>query len=216
MQISVSYLSSLYDKEKTIELINKTDAQYIHVDLMDGGFVSHKNFTINEVLDNLKDNKKPIDIHLMVFDPIIYIEKLATLKPEYITFHLEATKDIIKTIELIKNLGIKAGIALNPETNIMELMPYISFIDLVLVMSVAPGEGGQKFLEGTKEKLKDLIAIRKSNNLKFKIEVDGGINKDTIPFIKDADIAVSGSYICKNADYQLMIDNLKSALNNID
>lgn len=145
MQISVSYLSSLYDKEKTIELINKTDAQYIHVDLMDGGFVSHKNFTINEVLDNLKDNKKPIDIHLMVFDPIIYIEKLATLKPEYITFHLEATKDIIKTIELIKNLGIKAGIALNPETNIMELMPYISFIDLVLVMSVAPGEGGQKF-----------------------------------------------------------------------
>ena len=97
MKISVSYLSSKYDEEKTIKLIEQTNADYIHVDLMDGGFVSNKNFTIEKVHHLLINHKKPLDIHLMVFDPIIYVHDLSILKPEVITFHIESTKDVVKT-----------------------------------------------------------------------------------------------------------------------
>ena len=140
MQLSVSYLSSKYSKEQTIKMLENTNINYLHVDLMDGGFVPTKNFTISEVLNLLKDHSKPLDIHLMTFDPIIYIKDLITLKPEYITFHIEATKDIVNTIKFIKNHNIKVGLTLKPTTDLLELMPYLPFIDLVLIMSVNPGQ----------------------------------------------------------------------------
>ena len=115
MKIAVSYLSSKKSKKETIQLIEDTTADYIHVDLMDGGFVSKKNFTTKEVEELLENHTKPLDIHLMVFDPIIYVSSLAKLNPEFITFHLEATKDIVKTIEAIKMQGIKAGITIRPD-----------------------------------------------------------------------------------------------------
>ena len=216
MQISVSYLTSFYSKEKTINLITKTTADYLHADLMDGLFVANKNFNINEIVPLLKETKIPLDIHLMVLDPIIYIPILKELKPEYITFHLEATKDVIKTIQVLKEAHIKVGLSLKPETEILELMPYLSFIDLVLVMSVEPGAGGQEFLPNTPERLKTLLNYREKYNLNFKIEVDGGINNNTISLIKEADIAVVGSYICKAKNYELQITKLKNIINDID
>ncbi len=209
MQIAVSYLVSNYSKEKTIMKIEATNADYIHVDLMDGGFVPNKNFTIEETLKLLKNHQKPLDIHLMTFDPLIYIKDLATINPEYITFHLEATKDIVKTIELIKSYNIKVGIAIKPNTNILELMPYLALVDLVLIMSVEPGMGGQAFLPNSVDRLNTLINLRKDNNLNFKIEMDGGINKDTIKLVPSLDIAVSGSYICKSDNYNKSIEALK-------
>ena len=216
MEISVSYLKSLYSKEKTIMNIEKTTADYIHVDLMDGGFVPEKNFEINSTIKLLKKHELPLDIHLMVFDPLIYINDLATLEPEYITFHIESTKDIVKTIESIRRNNIKVGISIKPETNIMEIMPYLSLIDLVLIMSVEPGKGGQEFIPSSVNRLLILKKFRESNNLHYKISIDGGINNKTILKVKDnIDIAVAGSYICLSNNYQERINNLKS-LNNID
>lgn len=210
MKISVSYLNSKYDTKTTIKLIEATTADYIHVDLMDGGFVPHKNFIIKEVLELLENHIKPIDIHLMVFDPIIYIEDLSKLKPDYITFHVEATKDIVKTIEEIKRRGIKVGLSIKPNTNLYELMPYLSLINLVLIMSVEPGAGGQKFIPSSVMRLKELLKIREENHLHFKIEMDGGINKDTIKLVPKLDIVVSGSFICQSLSYQEKIDELKN------
>ncbi len=210
MKISVSYLSSNYSKEKTIAKIEASAADYIHVDLMDGGFVPHKNFTISEVLILLKRHEKPLDIHLMTFDPIKYIADLAQLKPEYITFHIEATKDIVATIEEIKKYNIKAGLAIKPDTDILELVPFLDFIDLVLIMSVTPGAGGQEFIKDSCARLKSLEKIRKDNNENFLISMDGGLNADTIKLVPTLDIAVSGSYICKNSDYNTQIASLKS------
>ena len=208
MEISVSYLSSKYSKEQTIRLIEETTAHYIHVDLMDGGFVPNKNFTMPEVLDLLKDHQKPIDVHLMVFDPIIYIDELAKLQPEYITFHVEATKDVVKTIEMIRGYGIQVGLSIKPITDLYELMPYLALIDLVLIMSVEPGRGGQEFIPSSVSRLQELLQIRKENHLSFKIEMDGGINKDTIGLVPNLDIAVSGSFVCTSDDYQARIDEL--------
>ena len=199
MKISVSYLSSKKSMRETIRLIEETTADYIHVDLMDGGFVPKKNFTIEEVEELLEKHTKPLDIHLMVFDPIIYVPSLAKLNPEFITFHLEATKDVVKTIEAIKMQGIKAGITIRPDTDLYELMPYLSLVDLVLIMSVNPGEGGQEFMMSAVDRLQELLQIRKNNGLSFLTQIDGGINKDTIRLVGDVDIAVSGSFICNSS-----------------
>lgn len=209
MKIAVSYLSSYYSKEKTISLIENTSADYIHVDLMDGGFVQSKNFTTNEVILLLKEHKKPLDIHLMTFDPILYIDDLVKLNPEYITFHLEATKDVIKTIELIKRHNIKVGLSIKPNTDILELMPYLSLIDLVLIMSVEPGAGGQSFIMDSVQRLNNLIDFRNINNLSFKISMDGGINNETVKLVPNLDIVVSGSFICKSNDYEKQIQTLR-------
>lgn len=209
MEISVSYLKSKYNELETIKRITESSADFIHVDLMDGGFVPTKNFTIQSVTKLLSDAKKPLDIHLMCFDPIIYIEELAKLKPAYITFHIEATKDIIKTIELIKRNNIKVGLSLRPDTNYLELMPFLPLIDLVLIMSVTPGKGGQTFIPESKNRLQELINIRENNHLNFKIAMDGGLNNETIKLVKGLDIAVSGSYICNSDDYEYAIKSLK-------
>ncbi len=208
MKISVSYLSSKYEKRKTLELIEATTADYIHVDLMDGGFVPKKNFTIDEVLELFNDCEKPLDIHLMVFDPILYIDELAKLNPEYITFHVEATKDVVKTIEKIKEHGIKVGLSIKPNTDLYELMPYLTLIDLVLIMSVEPGEGGQEFLLESPHRLQELLKVREENHLSFQIEMDGGINDETILLVPELDIVVSGSFICRSDHYQEQIYKL--------
>jgi len=145
----------------------------------------------------------------MVFDPIIYVEELAKLKPTYITFHVEATHDIVNTIERIKWNNIKVGLSIKPNTDILELMPYLPLIDLILIMSVEPGLGGQAFLPEAKNRLKELINIRQNNHLNFKIAMDGGINNETIKLVENLDIAVSGSYICNNDDYEYAIKSLK-------
>lgn len=205
MKISVSYLSSRFDKKTTLKKIVESKADYLHVDLMDGKYVDNKNFTINEVLNDLKSIYLPLDIHLMVNNPDKYLEKLGSLNAEFITFHPSTSKNPNKTIEKIKSLGINVGIAINPNEDIHLIDEYLDKIDLVLIMSVYPGKGGQEFIPEVIEKLDYL----KDKNII--VAIDGGINNETIKLIEDKkiDIIVSGSYVCNSDNYDEQIANLK-------
>lgn len=201
--ISVSILGINEIKEK-LEEIDNTTCDYIHIDIMDGIFVPNKVEYNNEYRFN-----KKIDIHLMVEDVEKYIEKYKILNPTYITFHFEINQNIKNIIEKIKENNIKVGISIKPNTDINLIKPYLNMIDLVLVMSVEPGFGGQKFIENSTNKINTLKKIREENNYKYLIEVDGGINIDTIDKVKNADIKVVGSYITNSQNYQEKIDTLK-------
>ncbi len=203
MKISTSMLSS--EKSKMNEL-NNSITDYFHVDIMDGVFVS--NNTVNKMDELLELNKKPLDFHLMVSNVSYYLNKYLKYNPKYITFHIETDTNINDCINLIHKYGIKAGIAINPDTSIDKLLPYLADIDLVLVMSVNPGLGGQKFIkESTINKINKLLNLRQINNYNYEIEVDGGINIDTVSDVKECDIIVSGSYIT-NGNFSKNINNL--------
>lgn len=205
IKISPSILSS-NNRIDSITKINQTTAEYIHIDAMDGKFVKNIQMPIEEIIQLEKISKKPLDIHLMVEKPLNYIEKLKNKNIEYITFHLEIDQDIKKIINQIKSLNYKVGIAIKPKTNIEELLPYINEIDLILIMSVEPGYGGQEFIPNSIIKAKNIKNIK--NNIT--IEMDGGIKNTNINYIKDyVDIAVVGSYITNSKDYKLAIKNLK-------
>jgi ribulose-phosphate 3-epimerase len=202
--ISTSILGIKDNIEYNLKQIDNTTTDYIHLDIMDSIFVENK----NEFDLNYKFNKK-IDIHLMVKDVVSYINKYKKLSPEFITFHLEATDNIIEMINLIKENNIKVGISIKPNTDINKLFPYLGLIDLVLVMSVEPGRGGQKFIESSTNKINELKKIREENNYHYLIEVDGGINNETIKYVENADIKVVGSYITNSDDYQKQINTLR-------
>jgi len=205
--ISVSYLKSKYEKEETIKKIDNSIADYIHVDLMDGIYVLNKNFTIFEVINDLKDTSKPLDIHLMVDDPIQYIDDLAKFpNTKIITFHLDSTNNPYEVIDKIKDYNLLVGIALNPEDNISILDNYLDIIDYVLIMSVKPGMGGQKFIPEVLTKVKEL------ENKDLLIGIDGGINEESINYLKELKIdnIISGSYVCMSDDFNTQISILSS------
>lgn len=194
MKSSISILSSKNRLEYINEL-NYTTCDYIHIDVMDGKFVFDTQFSDNEVKAVNYVSNKLLDIHLMVDDPINYINKYKGYNIEYITFHLECGKDIDKIIDKIHKLGYKAGISIKPGTDASKVEKYLSKIDLVLVMSVEPGKGGQKFIKSTTDKVKYLRNIIDKNKYDAVIEVDGGINNETVKLVLDADMVVIGSYI---------------------
>lgn len=205
IKISPSILSSTNRKE-SIKKLNNTTIDYIHIDTMDGKFVNNTQMKIKEIYELEKISTKPLDIHLMVNNPTKYIKKLKNKNIEYITFHLEIKKNIKTIIKNIKKLNYKVGIAIKPNTKVEEIIPYINDINLVLIMSVEPGYGGQKFIESSIDKAKE---IRKLNN-KITIEMDGGINDTNIHKLNNIiDIAVVGSYITNSKDYNEAINNLK-------
>lgn len=205
MKVAVSFIKSLYDEKKTIELIDKTSADYIHVDIMDGEFVSTKNYNFSDIKAFMDGISKLIDVHLMVRHPLDYIKDYAALNTKQIIFHAEADDDIYETINEIHSYGIKAGLAINPDTPVKQIEKYLDLVDTVLVMSVYPGKGGQKFIPEASDKIKKL-----NNYSDFLIEVDGGVNKDTICLAEGADIVVSGSYVCESADYEEAIESLRN------
>lgn len=210
MEISTSILNAK-DRIECVKKLNKTATKYIHIDTMDGIFVPDKQLNTIEEINNISEiSEKLLDIHLMVENPIEYIEKLNDSNIEYITFHIEINQDIKTTISKIKEKGYKVGISLNPTTTIETITKYLSEIDLVLIMSVEPGKGGQEFIPETLNKIKELSKIIKENNYQTKIEVDGGIKDYNIKKIKEsgADIAVVGSYITKSNNPQQKIDIL--------
>ncbi len=210
MEVAVSFLKSKYDLKDTIKKIDETDADYIHVDVMDGEFVSNKTFNYDEIKDILKNTKKSLDIHLMVSNPIDYILKYKNLKPEFITIHSEINKNIYDLIDLIKSYNIKVGISIKPKTSIEQIEKYLKYIDNVLIMSVEPGLGGQKFMDSVLYKIDILDKIRKEKQLNYKISIDGGINNETIKKVNKVDFVISGSYICMSNNYQDKIDSLRS------
>lgn len=205
MKVSVSYLKSKFNRKTTILKIENSSADYLHVDLMDGKYVDTKNFTIGEVINDLKSVHLPLDIHLMVKNPEKYIEKLGMLNTEFITIHLDSTKNPKKVIELIKSIGCRVGVAINPNEDISILSDYLHDIDLVLIMSVVPGKGGQTFMPHVLEKVDNL------NKKDLLISIDGGVNNETVELIKerDIDIVVSGSYVCSTDNFNDQIKLLK-------
>lgn len=209
MKIAVSFLKSKYDLNKTIELINNTNADYLHVDVMDGIFVENKTLEYSELKKTIEKTNKPLDVHLMVADPITYIMEYKNLKPKYITIHYELNKSIDTLIDLIKSYNIGVGLSIKPKTSIESIEKYLGIIDNILIMSVEPGKGGQKFDESILYKIEVLKKLREENNYHYKISIDGGINKDTIKKVKDVDFAISGSFICMSDDYQKSINELK-------
>lgn len=211
MKLSVSILSIKNNIKENILKLSKLDIDYLHIDIMDNLFVPNKTWNIDEVKEIVPNNYKKFDVHLMVYDLDKYIKDFISLKPNIITFHLEATNNVEKYIQIIHENNILAGISIKPNTSIESIKPYLKDIDLVLVMSVEPGFGGQKFIENSENKINELLQIKKENNYNYLIEVDGGVNKDTMKFCKNCDIVVVGSYITNN-DYEESIKNIKSEI----
>lgn len=208
MKISTSILSIKEDRKNNIKKLGNTSTEYIHLDIMDGIFVPPKVGLLEEK-EILLETKKPLDIHLMVEDVYSYIEFYKVFHPEYVTFHLETKQNITELIKEVKRIS-KVGLSMKPNTKIEEILPYLPFIDLVLVMSVEPGYGGQKFMMSSIEKIEELYKIREERGYPFVIEVDGGVNDENIHLLKQCDIIVAGSYITNAEDYEKQIRNLKN------
>lgn len=209
MKVSASFLSS-WDKSQDLRKLNLTDVDYIHVDYMDGKFVKNKSLPFRQLKKVYKYTAKRLDVHLMAEKPERLIPKFATLNTEFITIHLEIDRDIKKIIELIHNYGIKAGLSVKPETPLEKLEPYLDDIDMILVMSVNPGKGGQTFIDDTKMriiKLRNMLEIKEKNDIL--ISVDGGINEETRKYVNDADIVVCGNYITSSDNFQDRIDKVR-------
>ena len=205
MELSVSILNAK-DRVKITRELNKTDINYIHIDVMDGKFVSQKTFLPEEIIEISKISEKKLDVHLMVEEPIDYIEKIKGLQNiEYITIHLEIGKNIKEIISKIKNYGFKVGLSIKPNTDISKIEPYLNDIDLILLMTVEPGLGGQKFIPSSKNRLKQL---KKMVNETILLEVDGGINNVTMNEVAEADIAVVGTYITSSDNVTEKINSL--------
>jgi ribulose-phosphate 3-epimerase len=209
MKTSISFMKSLLSPKETIQKIDRTDANYIHVDVMDGKFTKNKGYTIGELKSLLINTTKQLDIHLMVKNPLKYIDELATLNVSYFTFHYETVNNPVEVINYIKNMGIKAGIALKPKTKVKKISNLIPCLDLVLVMGVEPGKGGQELLKEALLKLDELNDLKSNNN--FFIALDGGINDQNIDDIynKKVDIIVSGSFVTISDNYQEQLNKLK-------
>jgi len=210
--IAPSMLSSDFGRLiDEIELINKSNADWFHLDVMDGVFVPNITFG-SPVLDIFKNYaKKPLDIHLMIVNPENYIDKFSSYNPDIITIHKEAVNDISAVLKKIKNLNIKAGLAINPDTPIKHLEPYINEIDMVCLMGVFPGFSGQKFINKTNSRLRDLKNLIESKKSKVLIQIDGGVDLSNVKELSrlGADILVSGSCIFKSKNPSKIIDSLK-------
>lgn len=206
MKVSVSILKECNRLDYAIKKVNESSADFLHVDVMDGKFVKNKALLFEDYKKVVQLSKKKLDVHMMVQDYSM-IEKYLTLKPYLLTFHVEIIKDS-SLIKYVKERKTKVGLAINPETSIEVLMPYINDIDLVLFMSVTPGSGGQTFKKEVISKIKQL---KKDAPKDLIISIDGGVNKDTINMCKTAgcDMVVSGSYVTNDEDYEKQIETLR-------
>lgn len=206
MIVAPSILSANFNTlQKDIECLENKGVKFIHLDIMDGKFVP--NFTFGPVVLKGLNYNMIKDVHLMVFDPVLYAKYFMQIKPDYITFHYEAVDNVFETINQIKALGTKVGISIKPNTDVSVLDEYLELIDLVLVMSVEPGFGGQKFIDSALPKLRYLSDKKKENNYNYLIEVDGGVNEETAKLCADngCEIVVAGTYIfqfIKKEDYE--------------
>ena len=208
MKIAASFLDIKEPKMEELKYLDSLDIDYIHLDVMDGIFVENKTYTYEEFYDITRFTTKPKDIHLMVSDVKKYIDEFAQMKPKFITFHYEAVSEVRSVINYIKELGIGVGISIKPTTDVSEVVKYLPYLDLILVMSVEPGRGGQAFIEESIKKIEQLYTLREKENYHYQIEVDGGINNETIKKCNKADICVVGSYITRQ-DYKEAIRKLR-------
>jgi len=210
MLVAPSILSADFsDLKNEIQTINQ--AEWVHIDVMDGHFVP--NLTIGPlVVKAIRAHSNQVfDTHLMISNPEDYIEAFIKAGSDQVTFHVEAVKDVPKVIESIKTLGAKAGISLKPATDVALIEPYLKDLDLVLVMSVEPGFGGQKFMPESLDKMRDLARYKEVHNLSFDIVVDGGINETTARLCEEAGatVLVAGSYVFGSHDRNAQIEKVR-------
>tara|TARA_Y100000813_G_C24156930_1_gene350132 strand:- start:1312 stop:1968 length:657 start_codon:yes stop_codon:yes gene_type:complete len=214
--IAPSMLSSDFGRLiDEIEFVNDSNADLFHLDVMDGIFVPNITFGSPILKIFKKFAKKPLDIHLMIINPENYIEKFSSYNPKILTFHLEATKNIRLTLNKIKKFNIKAGLAINPDTPIHDLEPYINEVSMVCLMGVFPGFSGQKFIKKTLMRLKELKKLIEKKKSKALIQIDGGVDLTNTKelSILGANILVSGSCIFKSKNPKSIIDSLKEESN---
>jgi ribulose-phosphate 3-epimerase len=212
-KIAPSLLASDFGNlQQAVELVNNSVADWHHLDIMDGLFVPNISYGMPVVQAIAKFATKPLDVHLMIVDPDRYIETFAKLGAYSITVHYEACTHLHRTIQFIKQQGAKAGVALNPHTPVSVLREIIQDLDLVLIMSVNPGYGGQSFIENTYSKLRDLRALMDKNGAHPLVEVDGGISTGNTAALVDAgaDILVAGSFIFGSDDPAATIREIKA------
>ncbi|MFN3996591.1 ribulose-phosphate 3-epimerase [Algoriphagus sp.] len=198
--------------QKEVEMLNSSEADFIHVDIMDGVFVPNISFGIPVTEAIYKHARKPLDVHLMIVNPDNYLESIRNAGAEIISVHYEACPHLHRTVQGIHALGAKAGVAINPHTSIVLLEEIIGDIDLVCLMSVNPGFGGQKFIQNTYEKVSRLKELILKKGSSAKIEIDGGVNLENAPKLIEAgaDILVAGSFVFSSKDPQQTISELKS------
>lgn len=212
MLVAPSILSADFGNlERDIRAICEASCDLVHIDVMDGHFVP--NLTIGPVVVEAvaKVSSKPLDIHLMVENNNFFVDLFAPLKPKYLSFHIESEKHPHRLIQKIRSLGISPAITLNPHTKVEDIEYLLPDLDMVLLMSVNPGFGGQKFIPAILEKVKKLKELISERNPDCLIEVDGGVSNKNIKLLKDAgvDIVVAGSYIFGSDDYKTAIDSLR-------
>ena len=210
--IAPSILSADFSNlDKTFEMLNKSEAEWIHLDIMDGNFVPNISFGMPVIKSLRKLSGKVFDAHLMIEKPERYLHNLKVIGVDVLTVHYETQTHLHRTIDLIKKIGMKAGVALNPHTPVNVLSEVIQDLDLVLIMSVNPGFSGQKFIENTYKKIAEAKALINKTGSNALIEVDGGINADNAPKIvaAGADILVAASYVFYHNDPMEAIKELK-------
>ena len=204
-KVSVSFFNSTNIEDDLINLCD-TDVDYIHVDVGDGKFIERKFNPVKELKSLDGALTKRLDVHFMVEDPTSYINEYSELNCEYITIHCELKKDILSLLDLIKRYGIKCGLSISPDTDISFLEPFLDDIDMILIMSVVPGKGGQKFIYSSVERVKEIK--RMIGDRDIVISIDGGINNETAKLV-DTDIVVSGSYVLGSDDIARNISLLR-------
>jgi len=211
--ISPSLLASDFaNLQSECEMLNKSEADWYHLDVMDGVFVPNISFGMPVIAAINKHTLKPLDVHLMIEDPDSYIKDFKAAGANILTVHYEACVHLHKTLQAIKEEGMKAGVALNPHTPVELLEGIIHEIDLVLIMSVNPGFGGQKFIESTYEKVRKMKALITKNGAETKIEIDGGVTSANAKKLIEAgaDVLVAGSFVFKSDNPSQTIADLKS------
>ena len=201
--------------ERDVNLVNQSQADWFHMDIMDGVFVPNISFGMPVLKAMAQHAKKPLDVHLMIVDPDRYIQTFADLGATVLTVHAEACTHLHRTVQAIKAAGMKAGVALNPHTSISVLEEVISDLDLVCVMSVNPGFGGQQFIESTYDKVRRLRALANANNAEVMIEIDGGVtSKNATALVQaGADVLVAGSFVFRSENPSGTIADLHKITN---
>jgi len=203
--LSPSLLSVDFARVKEqLDLIEQAGTKYLHLDVMDGVFVPNISFGMPVIKSLRKATDMVFDVHLMIVDPEKYVEEFIKAGADIITFHVEATKDVAGTIKKIKDLGIKVGLTLKPKTPISDILPYLNELDMVLVMTVEPGFGGQSFMSDQVKKIEELNHFKKELGLAYDIEVDGGITTENVKIVLDAgaNVVVAGSAVFGQVDME--------------